>query len=289
MSKTIPIAIQTEADSGSMHLGFLLRMQRDDGLVVGLTSAEDGVTIAGQRYQYTGGLDATSIVTRSGLAVDGTEMSTLNDGSIFVPNDVYAGYWRNAKFMLSRYLVENPNGGMEPIIGGTIGDARIQDDMVVCELLAITQYLQQLTISEVTSKTCRYELGDDRCAKDLTAFTFADVAVTAAGQQAFTMAALTQDDDYFGNGVFAWQTGNNAGLRVRIKSFAAGVVTLMLPMFFPVQNGDTATLIAGCRKRHDRWIGNLSGVSDCLDKFDNVLNFGGEERLPGLDKITKTP
>lgn len=290
MKPAIPVPLEAEYNRGTRHIGLLLRLVRRDGTIVGLTSAARNVTIAGVLYQALGGLMASSVIQRSGLAVDNLEMSTLNDGSIFVPNDVYAGRWKNAKFLYSKYNYASPTDGIDPIFGGSMGNARIEQGMVIADLRGVQQFLQQQTISVVTSKACRAELGDDKCRIDLTPYTVAAVPVTARGQQTFTASSLGQASDYFGNGELLWTSGDNIGLNARVKSFAGGVVTLMLPMFFTVQNADQFTIIAGCRKRHDRDIRtNPSGVSDCVDKFDNIHNFQGEPHLPGLDVITKSP
>ncbi|WP_442970555.1 phage BR0599 family protein [Roseovarius sp. D22-M7] len=46
--------------------------------------------------------------------------------------------------------------------------------------------------------------------------------------------------------------------------------------------------------RADRFFRRLrlaaaAGVSTCIDRFDNVLNFRGDPFVPGTDKLTETP
>jgi uncharacterized phage protein (TIGR02218 family) len=285
---TIPVALETEYQAGTTHIGWLLRLQRRDGVVVALTSHDTDTEIAGLVYKSMGGLDVSATVMRSGLAVDNLEMTTLNNGAIFVEGDIDAGRWETAQWLLSKYNFAAPSDGIEPFMGGTIGNAVIQRDKVSVDMRCMQQYLQQPTVSVVTSKTCRYRLGDEKCTVDLGPFTFA-ATVTTAGQQVFSASALVQAADYFGNGELLWLTGDNAGIRCQVKEFASAQVTLLFPLFFPVENGDTFDIIAGCRKRHDRTTANPGGVSDCRDKFDNVVNFGGEPHLPGIDVLTKTP
>ena len=62
----------------------------------------------------------------------------------------------------------------------------------------------------------------------------------------------------------------------KVKAFAAGVVTLSEAAIYPIVIGDTFTIIAGCRKRWD---------VDCKDKFDNLLNYGGEKDKPTRDEL----
>lgn len=285
--KTIPIGLAPEYTAGTSRLGYLLRIQRTDGVVKAFTSALRDVTISGVVYSGKSGLDVSSLVSRAGLAVDNISLTCLNNGELFLVNDIVAGRWKLAKWLLSEYNVANPTAGINPLLGGTVGGIDFDDVNITADLRAVQQYLQNATISYVTSKTCRAELGNSRCKVNLAPFTFA-ATVTTAGQQIITATALTQDDDYFGNGNIRWLTGDNAGIRVQVKEFAAGVLTLNTPMFFAVQAGDTFEAVAGCRKRHDRTLQNLSGISDCLDKFDNVLNNQSDPHLPGEDALIKS-
>ncbi len=89
-------------------------------------------------------------------------------------------------------------------------------------------------------------------------------------------------DDYFGEGLVMWVTGDNAGASHRIRSFVAsgGVFALLVPVANNIQAGDTFSVIAGCRKRRSE---------DCRTKFNNVLNFQGEPDLPGGDAVLRLP
>jgi hypothetical protein len=51
-------------------------------------------------------------------------------------------------------------------------------------------------------------------------------------------------------------------------------------MPYAIQIGDTFSAVAGCQKRL---------AEDCGTKFSNVVNFGGEPHLPGIDALTSPP
>ncbi len=89
-------------------------------------------------------------------------------------------------------------------------------------------------------------------------------------------------DGWFDGGGFIFETGENAGRLVEIKTWVqeTSKITLFLPTPYPVQVGDTARLYPGCFKRI---------TEDCIGKFDNVLNFRGEPYIPGQDDILKYP
>lgn len=89
--------------------------------------------------------------------------------------------------------------------------------------------------------------------------------------------SYTYSIGYFAYGSVTFLTGANAGYSTEVKSFAPGVVTVALPVPFPVQPGDTYTIVAGC----DRTFGT------CKARFNNVVHFRGEPYVPGADTILR--
>ena len=287
--KTIPAALAAHLALDTTTLAFLLQITRSDAQVFAFTSALDDVTIAGVTYRSAPGLSVSNIVMAAGIGVDNLELTTLDDGTTFTRQDVLSGIWRNASFQISRYNWASPTDGLEPIMYGTIGNVQLRLGQIVAELRGLQQYLQQ-PIGNLTSKTCRARLGDSLCTVNLAAYTFTAAVTSVTSSQIFTASALAQAADYFGSGVLTWTGGGNALLSAQVKTHAAGgVLTLSLPMLVPVVVGDTFSIVAGCRKRHDRTAAKPAGVSDCLDKFNNVPNFQGEPHLPGIDAITSAP
>lgn len=278
--KTIPSGLAAHYATRSTTVAELLKIVRPDGVVFGFTSHDvDSPAIAGVIYKANPGLDVTSIATSSNTSVGNLELTSLHDGSVFTTADILGGVWRNSEFLVGRYNWANPSDGVETLLAGTVGEVEIRQTSVVAELRDLRQYLQQ-AIGDVSSKTCRARLGDARCRKDLTAFTFTGSIDVVTSNRVFQDTGLTQTADFFGEGEIIWSTGNNAGQKAKIKSFSlGGTLTLALPMFSTVQVGDTFTAIAGCRKRVDE---------DCKLKFNNILNFVGEPHRKGINDVTKT-
>ena len=93
---------------------------------------------------------------------------------------------------------------------------------------------------------------------------------------------LTEFPTWFNNGAVLFTSGNNAGVSRGIKTAVEGTgggldIELHLRMPFNVDGGETVTLIPGCDKT----------ITDCGNKFDNVLNFQGHPYIPG-DNYLKT-
>lgn len=284
--KTIPIAIAAHYVLPRTTLAFFLKVRRLDGFIIGLTSANAPVTI--DAVTYVPGFDVSSIVSSSGLAVDNLELSVLKTDEVLTDSDLLAGQWNNAQFTLYEANYLSPADGVNVIKRGTTGNTQIKRGVWTIEFLGLKQALQE-SLGAVTEKNCRAELGDANCKVNLFYFTFSGEVTSVASRQIFTDSAQTQDDEYFAEGRLDFLTGANAGYGQKVKIFASGVFTLSLAMPFPVLVGDTFTVTAGCQKRHERTSSNPSGVSDCIDKFNNVLNFQGEPHLPGIDAITSLP
>jgi hypothetical protein len=112
--------------------------------------------------------------------------------------------------------------------------------------------------------------------------------------QVFADSSRTESDDEFTFGWITWVTGNNAGLTMGIKRSlnTGGAFTLLFPMPFDVQVGDTYRATRGCNKLlklpGDTW--GTAYTGDCRAKFNtedggNAVNFGGFPEIPGDDSI----
>lgn len=274
--KTLPIALANHIATGTTTLADLLKVTRKDAQVFAWTSADTDVTISSVLYKSAQGLNISTMEHSSGFSVDNLELTTLDDGTVFTKLDVLNGKWRNADFEISRYNWASPSDGVEVRIVGTIGEVRLHRGYITAELRGLQQYLQQ-PIGNVTSKTCRARLGDSLCTKVLTSFTFVGSVTSVTSAQVFTDSTKAQAADYFAEGLLTWTSGPSIGLTVKVKSFAAGVFTLSLPLLSTIVIGHTFSVVAGCQKR----------LTDCSTKFSNVLNFQGEPHLPGIDQMTK--
>lgn len=282
MSKTLAGGYATHIQGSETTLAYALKITRRDGQVFGLTSHDRDATISAVTYDAGQGLDVTSIVTTAGLGVDNLELTTLHDETLFTTPAVLGGLWQGAEFLVFRYNWADTAAGTEPLIAGVFGNVIIKAGCVVAELRGLQQYLQQ-NVGSVSSKTCRARLGDARCTISLASWTHAGTVTTATSRQVFVDSALAQASDYFTDGQITWLTGNNAGLKSKVKIHAnsgGANFTLALPLPSDVQVGDTFTAIAGCRKRL---------TEDCKTKFNNVLNFQGEPHRPGLDAVVAAP
>lgn len=315
--KTIPAALQAHYDSGGLCVASALLIRRQDGKVFAFTSHDLplvmdvspwGVDEAEQVFDSAQGLDVSGIVSTAGFNVDNLEITTLDDGSLFVREEVLAGMWQNAEFWLFRYrwdvLLPTIANDVEVLMRGWLGEITLGTSTLTVELRGLKQKLQQ-SVGMVSQKTCRSRLGAvglGQCNRDLADLTHAVEVVSVTDKRTFVIAQLPVQpppdpdaqpgdplpplvqppafpDDYLGEGMVTWTNGANTGLSQKVRTHtAAGVVTLVLPMVLPIAVGDQLTVVAGCRKRL---------MEDCKAKFGNVLNFQGEPHRPSPDELTK--
>jgi uncharacterized phage protein (TIGR02218 family) len=292
--KVSPAAILTHYEQDATTVAYGLKITREDGEVFAFTSHDkdvDGSNFSESvTYDSTRGLDITSIKHTAGLAVGNLQLTTLHDGSLFTTSDVLGGLWRNADYILFRYNWQRPQDGRDILLVGTLGEILIGESQLTVELRDLRQYLQQ-PVGEPSQKNCRYRLGDSRCLVDLGSpnnFTETRTVSVVNSRQEFICSALSHGgspsvDNWYAEGELTWNTGNNAGINVKVMhSGTGGLITLAWPMYADIQAGDSFTIIAGCDH-------TLDGVSGCKIKFANVLNFGGEPHRPGVDDLTQTP
>ena len=301
--KTFPSALAAKYASGSTSFCAFLRVVRQDGLILGFCSADHDVsipdfTVAGilvpaTVYQSAPGLGISSLVSAAGASVDNMELTVSPDETAYPQVDIIAGRWDNAAFVLGEVDHLDPTAGINILKRGRTGEATTLRSSNKFEFRGLKQGLQQ-SIGTVVSKTCNWRLYSTAkpyglCFVDPTPFTHEHTVSAIEGAHQFTCSGTTEPIDYYGEGSATGVGGPNDGYSVKVKDFAAGVFTLALPFPFPVSIGDVFRFQAGCRKRHSRTLANPTGVSDCADKFFNVVNFGGEPHGVGIDQLTAPP
>lgn len=283
MRTGIPAPLLAHMQGRNTTLAWGLKLTRTDERVFGFTSHDRPADIAGTLYRADLGLDVASLVSSSGFAVDNTEVQILADGLVFTKPDLMAGIWDAARFELFRYNWATPSMGRAIEKRGRVGNIRPRRGAFVAELRTLRQMLQQQR-GTVTQPTCRNRLGDARCGVNLDGspgFTVSGTLTAVTSGQIVRDAARTEVAHWFTEGEITFVTGASAGLRQKVKSYAAdGTITLALPLVFGAAPGDAYTMTAGCTRRL---------LEDCRDKFGNALNFWGEPHLVGVDAISSTP
>ncbi len=116
-------------------------------------------------------------------------------------------------------------------------------------------------------KACPHVLYDSNCNVVRADFAIEAVVVSFAGRVVTIDALGGQPDDW---AAFGELEHIDSGERMTIQSQVGLVITMQLPIF-ELAIGDHVVVSPGC---------DHTVESGCRDKFDNVVNFGGQPNLP---------
>lgn len=264
----------------------LMRMERADGVVLGFTDLDVNVTYddgdGAVVYDASQGMLPSTIAMQGALTVENAEvtglLADLDTG--INPQDVRAGLYDYAKLRVYQVNYEDLTMGHEWLGKGSLGECTIQDGRVISEYRGLAQPLKQ-NVCELYSLTCRAQYGDQRCGATLV---WTEGSVIGQGPDPTTQfdTDLAAADDYFVPGAVQFLTGLNAGRQLEVISYTGGRVSILLPLYYPPEVGDTFRIRIDCPKtvaackdpRRDRW----------------PLHFRGEPLIPVADsQAIQTP
>lgn len=275
---TVPAPLLAHYQGSTTSIADCIKLTLQNGTVLGFTSAMSDLTVSSVLYSGSG-LRVSALVGSSDASVDNAEVNVLPADDV-MRADLLTGVWDNAAWETFEVNYADVTMGIKPGKCGRFGNIQFRRGEFVVEARGLLQALQQ-PVGDVTSVLCRYRLGDARCTKDLTAFTYAGMVVLSGSTRILlNTSGWSFGDDWFTEGEITVTSGANSGYRRKVRSSVSGEITLNEALPYDIAPGDTFTAIAGCQKRH---------IEDCKDKFDNILFFGGEPHLPGLDQVTKAP
>lgn len=276
--KTISPALLTHIADNVTTMAYLWKAIRQDGEIFAFTSHDEPITFDGITYEASTGFLPSAVATNSGLAVDDVELEGILESPSITSDDLVAGRWDGAEIQLYKVNYKSLADGAIYLRRGWLGEVRAGKVSFVAELRGLAQKLQQ-QIGQNYSPSCRASFCDSRCKLVLDDYKFSGAITTATDSITFTDTSRTEADGYFNFGLVEFTSGNNMGVQREVKSFAAGVITLELPMPFAMAVGDAYDIWRGCDKN----------FSTCKDTYDNVINFRGEPYVPTIDEQIKGP
>jgi uncharacterized phage protein (TIGR02218 family) len=268
--------------SRSTTLAFCWKLTLRDGTSIGFTAHDQPLTIDGLVYRPETAIAPSAFQQDLTLSADDVEISALFDSDQISDEDLLSGKLDGAKFL---YFLVNWNALPASLTAvpqdflllssGQLGEySATERDFTATGLSLVDKLSEKQSIQ--TSPVCRASLGDSKCGVNLTPFTHTRYVESVPSPYQVKPISLALPDGYFNNGELQITTGKNAGTRIKIAKWEAGVFYLFSPPFFSLDVTDVVVAIAGCDKR----------LATCRDKFSNVLNFRGEPSIPGQDVWT---
>lgn len=278
MTRSISGALQSHIAGEETTLAFLWKITRTDTTVLGFTDHNADISFGGVTYEASSGFAPTTIRHRADLSVDNMDVDGILDSSAITEEDIAAGLYDYAAVEIRAINYEDTGDGAVLLLSGTLGRVTTKRGHFLAEIRSLSQHLTQ-QIGRLYLPTCDADLGDARCGKDLTGWIGAAAVTGIVSNTEFDTNGVITDNSYFAGGLLTWTSGANNGLSMEMKSYVeGGRLTLVLPMTYTVQTGDTFSVRPGCNK----------SLATCRDKFSNIANFRGFPHIPGIDKIYQT-
>lgn len=255
-------------------LAFIWRIDRRDGITLGLTSHDRDLTIDGLIYRAAPGMIPSAIERQDGFDPDSIELSGALTSDAITEDDLAAGRWDGATLRVSAVNWEAPEIDPLFLVRGELGMVETGEGGFSAELRGPAALLEAPVVEETTPE-CRASLGDRRCGVDMAGRRrFASVVSVAGMRVTVDMGAA---DGVYVAGTLRWLDGANSGIDSRIVASSGAALTLREPPYFAVPPGTRVELIEGCDRR----------FSTCVTRFANAANFRGEPHLPGNDLLTR--
>ena len=278
---------QAHLDTRQTTTCWALRIAPRSGDPFGLCSTNQDVTVTDPHgtltYIAAYGFDPSAVEATSGQGVDNAEAQALfapiADFGITVAM-VDSGYLDGAKFW--QYIVDYTTGDIIALAHfGFLGEVRYKDkQLVIPDLVSLSQMAKQKGLCEAGSKTCRASYGVTSTGCPATWAWTEDASVSAEGveqDRVFETAATIAVGS-----VILWATGANAGRHSVVESFDTGVVALRHPTPYVIEAGDTFDFRIDCDKK---W-----GTCKTLLGSAAVTSFRGEPfRKEAIGDALQTP
>lgn len=265
------------------HLCTLWKIERTDGVVYRLTDHDQSVERPGDgTYSPMDGIVSSAVQSPGGLRDRNQEFRGAISSSVITETDLRAGRYRNAK--VTQQTVDHRYPWAEPIRTSVywITETQWNGELWTGEAEGLTSKLKQ-RVGSAYMRTCRWRLGDENCGVDLDSLAETGlVASVSSARRTFIVTGLSGDpSEYYNNGIVEWQSGANSGLKGEVRNYdnSNGQITLQLKMPFDIEINDSVKIFPGC---------NLT-TNNCINKFNNIENFGGFPFVVGTDRILQTP
>ncbi len=264
-------------------LAFCWRLERRDGVTIGLTSHDRDLAVRGLRYRAAPGLAPSAIRQGTELEPESMDLRGALSSDAITARDLEAGRWDGAAVTLMLTEWTDPGALWLVLARGTLGVVERTGAAFTAELIGAAAVLGGPVAPE-TTPDCRAMLGDRACRVDLAQWRRVAVVSGVADAVVTIVGGIGAGDDY-AFGTLRWLGGANVGMTQAIVagdgaggSGAAGV-TLADPPAFAVAAGTRVLLTQGCDRR----------LETCAGRFANAVNFRGEPWLPGNDLLTRYP
>ncbi len=255
-----------------------LRLDRADGVALGLTSHDRALTLAGLRYAPHPGLTVSTIRHSGTLEAGGLDIAGGLSSAAISDADLATGRWNNARITLSRVDWRDTDAAPIPLFTGHFGAVRMAEGRYSVEVLEDRPVLTEKARIPVTSPGCRARFCDAACGLSAARFSAAAM-VTAVDGAAIALDLPSAHLPNCVGGRLRWLEGAMRGLWADVIALEADRLILAMPPGLSIETPARVQVIEGCDHT----------LATCATRFANAINFRGEPHLPGMDLLTRYP
>ncbi|RJG10906.1 DUF2163 domain-containing protein [Pseudomonas cavernicola] len=256
---------------------YCLRIEPSSAPMVCITDYVRDLVIGANTYKSGSGYQFSGVDHDSSMSPGSFDLEGVLDVAGIDRDALASGIYDDARIFLFATTWHTPIADEEPIAKALLGKTEIKDGRYKCEAMMLIDALNQ-KVGQTYGASCKKTFGGTEfagCKKVPVIRTATVVSIT--DRYTFTVTGLVDPDALFIAGAAKFTSGPNAALKAqRIKTYAAGVVTLHDAAYYAVQVGDTVQLTEGCQQRQE----------DCIAK-GNILNFGGFSFVPTSHQAAK--
>lgn len=252
------------------------RIERRDGVALGLTGHDRDLVFAGLRHRTAPGMVPSAVRRTATFEPDSAEVQGAMSHDAIGEADLAAGRFDGAR--VSMGLVDWETLEAETLFTGTIGSVGREGATFSAELQSIKHMLARQIVPR-TSPSCRAEFCGEGCTLSAARFTRGGVVSEVSQDRQWVKVAGIADAADFDFGWLRPLDRRDAGLVLRVQSVEGPWLVLDRPLASDATAGLRVILREGCDHT----------IATCSDRFDNSVNFQGEPFLPGNDLLTRYP
>lgn len=276
--RNFPDTLTAHLDQTATTTCHAWRLTRPDGMVLGFTEHDHDLEFDGTVFSAATGFRASDVESGLGLEADAANVAGAFSDAAISADDLALGRYDGAR--VETFLVNWQSPADHALLSTReLGEVRSAGPAFAVELRSLAARLDQPR-GRLYGSRCDADLGDGRCAKDISAppFLLEGEIVAVTDEMALIVSGLEdRPAGWFGNGRLKFMTGLLAGLTTDVSAHAVEAGGARLDLWSPLGRlplpGDQITVTAGCDKSFDT----------CREKFANALNFQGFPYLPGSD------
>lgn len=229
-----------------------LRIERTDGVILGITELDIDIVIADSLLGLTGGTRTySSVAGFTPSNVQSTSDNAVNNADIegmltsvgVARDDIVGGRYDFALLHVFIWDWKN-NLLVKKLASGHWGEATLKDGRYTAEFRSLSQQLQQ-RIGRTYTPECDEQLGGSRCTIPLGLFPKEDGIVSANTSKNYLIDNLLyRDDDYWNGITLTWTSGANNTVSSPILDYILAETKLVLTTDMPnyIGRGDTYTI-----------------------------------------------